>query len=108
MPRFQSIRWFQRIACLVSSLAISVALVGCVGPRLPSDRYLQNEASAEFHAPETVSPRPGQCELNEEEPPKEIPWPMFHPIPTRPVFGGSSLEGQLDGLNPVFYLKQKS
>lgn len=80
---------FQRIPCLLSSLAISMALVGCVGPRLPSDRYLQNEVSTEFHAPETFSPGPSQCELDEDEPPKEIPWPMFHPIPTRPVFGGS-------------------
>ena len=57
--------------------------------KVPSDRYLQDEVAAEFHATETRSSKPSQCDLDEEEPPKEIPWPMFHPIPTRPVFGGS-------------------
>lgn len=80
---------FQRILYLLGLLAISMSLTGCVGPRVPSDRYLQDEVAAEFHATETRSSKPIQCDLDEEEPPKEIPWPMFHPIPTRPVFGGS-------------------
>ncbi len=80
-----------RISCLLSSLAISMAFAGCVGPRVPSDRYLQDEVSAEFHAAAPRSSQASQCDLDEEEPPKEIPWPMFHPIPTRPVFSGSGL-----------------
>ncbi len=32
------------------------------------------------------------CEEDEGKPkPPEIPWPRFHPIPTRPVFGGRGL-----------------
>ena len=87
----ESMPGFHRIPCLLSFVAIAVASVGCVGPRVPSDRYLQEEAHGEFHAPETISSQPSMCDLDEGEPPKEIPWPMFHPIPTRPVFGGSGL-----------------
>ncbi len=83
--------FIHRIPCLLSLLAISMAFTGCVGPRVPSDRYLQDEVSAEFHASAACSSRASQCDLDEEEPPKEIPWPMFHPIPTRPVFSGSGL-----------------
>ena len=83
--------FFHRISCFFRSLAISMVLSGCVGLRVPSDRYLQDEASAEFHESETCSSQPSRCDLDEMEPPKEIPWPMFHPVPTRPVFGGSSL-----------------
>ena len=82
-------RCIHRIPCLLSVLAISAFFLGCVGPRVPSDRYLQDDVPAGFHASETCGNQPSQCDLDEEEPPKEIPWPMFHPIPTRPVFGSS-------------------
>ena len=28
----------------------------------------------------------GECEGSESEKPPEVPWPRFHPLPTRPVF----------------------
>lgn len=84
--------FFQRISCIFSSLAISMAITGCVVPRIPSDRYLEYEFSPEFHASEPCSSQSSWCDWDEKtEPPEEIPWPMFHPIPTRPVFGGSGL-----------------
>ncbi len=77
------------IPSLFVFLAISMVLVGCVGPGIPSDRYLGDEIPAEFHGSGTHPPLSHHCEAEETEPPKEIPWPMFHPIPTRPVFAGS-------------------
>lgn len=77
------------IPSLFVFLAISMVLVGCVGPGIPSDRYLGDEIPAEFHGTGTHPPLSHHCEAEETEPPKEIPWPMFHPIPTRPVFAGS-------------------
>ena len=86
---------FYRISCFSSSLVISMAFSGCIGLRVPSDRYQKVEVSAEFHATEpyskACSSQSSGCDLGEEEPPKEIPWPMFHPLPTRPVFGGEGL-----------------
>lgn len=84
-----------RIPCFLILLAISMVLAGCVGPRVPSDRYLQDEISTGSHTAGGCSKQPfsghrSHCDLEEEEPPKEIPWPMYHPIPTRPVFGSSS------------------
>lgn len=77
------------IPSLFVFLAISMVLVGCVGPGIPSDRYLGDEIPAEFHGSGTHPPLSHHCEAEETEPPKEIPWPMFHPIPTRPEFAGS-------------------
>ena len=79
--------FIHRIPYFLCFLTILMAFTGCVGPRVPSDRYLQEE----FHATEPCLAQPSECELDEREPPKEIPWPMFHPIPTRPVFGSSGL-----------------
>ncbi len=31
----------------------------------------------------------GGCEDDEPEKPPEVPWPRFHPLPTRPVFSSS-------------------
>lgn len=28
----------------------------------------------------------GECDGSESEKPPEVPWPRFHPLPTRPVF----------------------
>jgi hypothetical protein len=78
---------FTRIVSLMGFLAIPVMLSGCVGPRLPSDRYVEGQGSDEFHAGATCQTQQDGCDLEDEEPPKEVPWPRFHPIPTRPVFG---------------------
>lgn len=39
--------------------------------------------------PMDVHPVTGTCLEPVEEPPK-VPWPRFHPVPTRPVFGSPS------------------
>ncbi|MBB3205340.1 hypothetical protein FHS27_001140 [Rhodopirellula rubra] len=37
-------------------------------------------------SPLDVSPKTG-CLKEPKEKPPEVPWPRFHPVPTRPVFG---------------------
>ena len=87
VPALNETRYVSYPSLFVFS-CISMVLVGCVGPGIPGDRY-GDEIPAEFHGSETHPPLSHHCEAEETEPPKEIPWPMFHPIPTRPVFAGS-------------------
>jgi len=79
---------FTRTISLLGFL-FPMLLSGCVGPRLPSDRYVHSQDSDEFHKGLSIETQPESCDLEDEEAPPEVPWPRFHPIPTRPVFGVS-------------------
>ncbi|MCM2372019.1 hypothetical protein [Aporhodopirellula aestuarii] len=47
----------------------------------PDDGLFCSEVS-----PLDVSPKTG-CAIKPKEKAPEVPWPRFHPVPTRPVFG---------------------
>lgn len=95
----------RRLACLVRAIAISLPLVslgGCIALAIPSQRHFDPQDRGglfgEFRPyqggdNDTVPVGhggPGKTcfqddpVMAEEEP--EVPWPRFHPIPTRPVF----------------------
>ena len=103
-------------ACLLPSL-----LSGCVALGIPSVRYHDPEDRGGLLGPQRpansaeVAGAPGEqvvvagsdapasclgcndlggeggCEGDEPEKPPEVPWPRFHPLPTRPVFSSPPL-----------------
>ncbi len=89
---------------LAFSIAVAcLMLSGCIHPNIPSVRYgtAQGEVPVEAcgQAPQRSFNllasmqehghfQPLEEEIEEEERGKpEVPWPRFHPLPTRPVLG---------------------
>ena len=70
-------------------LAISMVWSVASGPVFQVIATLGMRYLPSFTVSGKYPPLSHHCEAEETEPPKEIPWPMFHPIPTRPVFAGS-------------------
>lgn len=101
-------RWDQRRCLLTLILAgLNTAMGGCVAMNIPSVRYAdpsdrggllgpqrpanQAELSAGNCETGACDPFIGNCagangQAAEEPPVPEVPWPRFHPLPTRPVF----------------------
>lgn len=83
------------LACMASS--------GCIHPNIPSVRYGTAQGDVPAELCEQAPPRsfnliasmqerghfqPLEENIEEEERGKpEVPWPRFHPLPTRPVLG---------------------
>lgn len=70
------------------------AVSGCIHPNIPSVRY--GPAGPDLVTPDTVIPEAVTPDAaggffsppaEEMEKPPEVPWPRFHPLPTRPVLG---------------------
>ncbi len=66
------------------------------GPPVASESSFATETSGEFHGASGICMDGGPLEADPFDPtldvngnPKqpEIPWPRFHPVPSRPVFG---------------------
>lgn len=103
----------RRPAAALLALGIGIVLLptlsgGCVALNIPSVRYddpgdrgglfgphrtTNGDANSEFGDVSTVTPAPGpqvcvseDLEMDHAPKPPEVPWPRFHPLPTRPVF----------------------
>jgi hypothetical protein len=79
-------RGVARAGFVYASLAVlmSAPIAGCIHPNIPSVRH-GADGSVPVEPVQTdgfFTPPPE----NIEEPP-EVPWPRFHPLPTRPVLG---------------------
>ncbi len=77
---------------LCSGLVISS---GCVALSIPSERYHDEADRGGMFGPQRGANAERNCEsdlftdaddFQESEKPAEVPWPRFHPLPTRPVF----------------------
>lgn len=112
----KKLRYSLTVACLLPAL-----LSGCVAMGIPSVRYHDPEDRGGLLGPQRpVNPAEvaeasggqvivagsdvpasylgcndlggeGGCEGGEPKKPPEVPWPRFHPLPTRPVFSSSQL-----------------
>ena len=99
------------------ALALAITQAGCVALNIPSRRHLDpsddgglfgswnggdgTNGSESLHVHSEGCPCEGSfdacvgdcgdcewgCGIDETVRPPEIPWPRFHPVPTRPIFG---------------------
>lgn len=108
MPGF---RWDKRRSLLALILAgLNTVLGGCVAMNIPSVRYADSSDRGGLLGPQrpagSTTYASGGCDSSscgaftgdgdsvnghevEEPPVPQIPWPRFHPLPTRPVFAPS-------------------
>ena len=86
---------FQRpspLASLSLLLTGTLACGGCALPVIPSDRFAAGDSGMACSGDCGAGPSDPGCPVNgggcgEAAVEPEVPWPRFHPVPTRPVFG---------------------
>ncbi len=84
---------------LLLAVCTIMPLAGCVSLNVPSIRYDdpadRGGPLGPWHTGGAVLPGPSRgCTVADRPPAEEVanpavPWPKFHPVPTRPVFGGN-------------------
>jgi hypothetical protein len=90
VPRPNRGRLFSQIpscfAAILELLLIGPLLLGCANFHVPSDQH-HDPCAEEFHELDCGGDPDCGCLNGNQKRPEDIPWPRFHPIPTRPVFG---------------------
>ena len=75
-----------RFAAILGWMLFGPLLLGCANFHVPSDQH-HDICGEEFHESDCSGEPDCGCLNGDQKRPEEIPWPRFHPIPTRPVFG---------------------